>query len=351
MRKTTSVLVALLAAALTVSTAAMASADPAPPTVSAPAEGAVVATGFTGPVTASFDGIPDGTAYTFDLACDDGAGPGPVDSRTLLSDGTTAPQTYSVPAITGPATCVLAVRDSGDALVLTRNFSVAGPALVLSSAAVSASAFYPTVVDGYRDSVTAAWTSNKTAGHLVEVLDSNGVVVRRADLGDLAAGAHRWAWNGRSTSGGRVGVGTYRIRVDADDHAGSTSTFTRSVLLRSGYVVRRHSLYRGGSSSVTSVSRGCFATRHSRQGTTSLDCWGGRFARASYTFRLPAAAYSLRYALSGQRSAGDICCFGRISRAGSRVSKTAFRVTATVTGWRAYDVRRVAVSYTYRHRI
>ena len=210
---------------------------------------------------------------------------------------------YSVPGITGPATCVLAVRAS-DALVLTRNFSVAGPALALSGAAISASAFYPTVVDGYRDSVTASWTSNKTAGHLVEVLDSNGLVVRREDLGDCRRSAPMGLERAQH-SGGRVGVGTYRIRVDADDHAGSTSTFTRSVLLRSGYVVRRHSLYRGGSSSVTSVSRGCYATRHSRQGTTSLDCWGGRYARASYTFRLPAAAYSVRYALSGQRSAGD----------------------------------------------
>ena len=350
MRKTTAVLVALLAAALTVSTAGMASADPTP-TVSAPAEGAVVATGFAGPMTASFDGIPEETAYSFDLACDSGAGSTPVDSRTLHSDGTTAPQSYSVPAITGPATCVLAVHDSGGTPVLTRNFSVAGPALVLSSAAVSASAFYPTVVDGYRDAVTASWTSNKTAGHLVQVLNSKGAVVRRADLGDLPAGTHRWTWNGRSTSGAHVAVGTYRIRLDADDHAGSTRMFIRSVLVRSSYVVKHQTVARAGNSSASAVSGPCHVSRSVSRHMTSLDCWGGRYARASYTFRVPAGAYAVSYSLSGQHSAADICCYGRISRAGGRVSKTAFRVTATVTGWRAYDVRRAAVSYSYRHRI
>ena len=349
MRKTTTVVVALLAAALTVSTAPSAGADPVP-AVTVPAENAVVASGFTGPVTAYFTGIAEPTAYTFATTCDSGAGDVLVDSRTLSADGTSAPQSYAVPAITGPATCALAVRDSGDATVLTRAFTVAGPAVVLGAPAVSPAAFYPTVVDGFRDFVTASWTSNKSAGHSVKVLDSRGSVVRRAALGDLTAGTHRWAWNGRNASGTRVAVGSYRIQVDADDHVGSTATFTRSVLVRTGYRIRRHTLVRAGNASAASASGSCFVTRDSSDRTTSLDCWGGRYARASYGFRLPAAAYAVRYSLSGVRSAADICCDGRISRAGSRVSRTAYRVTATVTGWRAFDVRRVAVSYSYRHK-
>lgn len=349
MRKTTTVLVTLLAAALTVSTAPTAGADPVP-SVSAPAEGAVVANGFTGPVTAYFTGIAEPTAYTFATTCDSGAGDVTVDSRSLAADGTSAPQSYSVPAITGPATCALEVRDSGDTVVLTRAFTVAGPALVLGDVAVSPAAFYPTVVDGFRDSVTASWTSNASAGHTVTVLDSRGSVVRRTDLGDLAAGNHSWAWNGRNSSGTRVAVGSYRIRVDADDHAGSTTSFTRSVLVRTGYRTRRHTLVRAGNASAGSASGTCYVTRDGSARTTSLDCWGGRYARASYSFRLPAAAYAVRYSLSGARSSADLCCYGRISRAGSRVSKTGYRVTATVTGWRAFDVRRVAVSYSYRHK-
>ena len=350
MRKTTAVVVGLLAAALTVFTAPAASADPTP-TVSAPAEGATVATGFTGPVSVYFTGISEGRVHTLVLVCDDGTGPTQVDSRSVDPDGTSAPQSYSVAPITGPSDCVLTVRDPEGTAVVTRSFTVAGPALVLSSATLSAQSFYPTVVDGFRDSVTASWTSNKTAGHVAKVLNSNGAVVRRAELGDLAAGAHQWVWNGRSTSGSRVPVGTYRIRLEADDHAGSTRMFVRSVLVRSSYVVRRHSMARAGSSSATSTSGPCFVTRSTRQGTTNLDCWGGRYARASYTFRLPADAYAVRYSLSGQRTAADICCSGRIMQSGSRVSRTAFRVTATVTGWRAYDVRRAAVSYAYRHKI
>ena len=255
-----------------------------------------------------------------------------------------------MPAITGPATCALAVRDSGDALVLTRTFTVAGPALVLGAPAVSPSAFYPTVVDGFRDSVTASWTSNKTAGHVVKVLDSRGSVVRRADLGDLAAGTHRWAWNGRSTSGSRVAVGSYRIRVDADDHAGSTPR-SPGRSWSAAATASGATAWRGPATPAPPAP----AAAASSPATARQDDQPGLLGRALRTrlLHLPPPGRRVRGQVLalGARSAADICCYGRISRAGSRVSKTAFRVTATVTGWRAYDVRRVAVSYAYRHKI
>jgi hypothetical protein len=112
----------------------------------------------------------------------------------------------------------------------------------------------------------------------------------------------------------------------------------------------RKSASRAGHVSSVSRSGTCFISRSSYYRTTSLDCWGGRYARAAYAFRLPSNASRVSWALGGRRTPADLCCDGRIVRTGKRVTSTLFRIQVQVTGWRAYDVTSARVSYTTRVR-
>lgn len=47
----------------------------------------------------------------------------------------------------------------------------------------------------------------------VEIRDANGAVVRTIDLGDLAAGIHRFEWDGRTDGGVEVAPGRYTFSV------------------------------------------------------------------------------------------------------------------------------------------
>jgi flagellar basal-body rod modification protein FlgD len=49
----------------------------------------------------------------------------------------------------------------------------------------------------------------------VTIVDANGLTVRTLSLGALGAGAHRFAWDGRSDSGAQVADGAYTIKVQA----------------------------------------------------------------------------------------------------------------------------------------
>jgi hypothetical protein len=82
-----------------------------------------------------------------------------------------------------------------------------------------------------------------------------------------------------------------------------------------------------------------------------LDCWGGKIAAATYSFKIAATATNIRWAASTARSTDDICCRGTITKRGHRVSKTTFQVRVQVTGWRATIVRNARISYRARVRI
>ncbi|MGF1510213.1 MAG: flagellar hook assembly protein FlgD [Myxococcota bacterium] len=56
---------------------------------------------------------------------------------------------------------------------------------------------------------------------VVEIKDSNDIVVRRYDLEDLTPGERVETWNGRSDSGGTLPEGTYRFSVVATDAEGA----------------------------------------------------------------------------------------------------------------------------------
>ena len=84
--------------------------------------------------------------------------------------------------------------------------------------------------------------------------------------------------------------------------------------------------------------------------TTTLDCWGGRYAIARYNFGVPASAFSFRWTVRGTPTGADLCCDGRITRTGHRIKPRLFQVRVRVTGWRAYEIRGVSLTYTYKVR-
>jgi hypothetical protein len=98
---------------------------------------------------------------------------------------------------------------------------------------------------------------------------------------------------------------------------------------------------RGTDTSARAKSGNCFFNGFG--GWLKLDCWAGTYAAASYRFRLPSDARRIHRTIRG--SVG--CC------ANGTVTKRWQGNTAhvVVTGWRAYTVKRVEISYQHKVRI
>jgi len=104
--------------------------------------------------------------------------------------------------------------------------------------------------------------------------------------------------------------------------------------------VRRASERRGTDVSSTDRKGNCHVNR--LFGDLQVDCWGGRYAEAVYRFNLPGDA---RHINRWAHGTVDCCDRGRLSRdwVDKGGNDLAYRVV--VTGWRAYTIRRVGVSY------
>jgi hypothetical protein len=55
--------------------------------------------------------------------------------------------------------------------------------------------------------------------------------------------------------------------------------------------------------------------------------------------------------LSGRLAGDDLCCTGSVPKGAYRASSKRIVAWAQVTGWRAYDVKSVRVTYYYKKRI
>jgi hypothetical protein len=350
-------LTCVLAAGLVTAIGAPASAADSPLRLVAPQVGSPIPTEWTGPVEVDTTAMAEDAVFDLKAQCE---GPyGYFEDRNLgtaYGDGPDQ-QAFSLPAPPSPDVdvCRIIAQDQATGQNYTlATFEVSDSPLTdlaLSGATLSATYFYPRVVDSYRDTVALSWHVSRRTHQTVRILNSNSSVMRTATMPSQLGGTHRFTWNGRTNSGAMVAPGTYRIFVTARTLDGTqTRSFYRVVSVRTGLFYVRKSLSRYGNVSSASRSGPCFVERDSQERTTSLDCWGGRYARAAYAFRLPSNATRVAYAVSGHRNYGDLCCDGRITRTGERVTSTLFRVQVQVTGWRAYDVAGVRVSYTTRVR-
>jgi hypothetical protein len=218
------------------------------------------------------------------------------------------------------------------------------------SAEASPLVFYPLVRDGYRDTTRFSFGFSAPGSVRIDVRNSSGRVIRRVPLGTLQAGS--WRWNGRNNGGHKVSTGYYRMRAVSAD--GYSTAHTRNIRTKvtTGWVTRSGSKRRWGNQvSSQSTSGNCFIQRSSYFGTASLDCWGGSYAKVTYGFSVPTTTFKYSGSVSGSFASDDICCDGSVTKGAYRASSRRIVAWAQVTGWRAYDVERVRVTYYYKKRI
>lgn len=217
---------------------------------------------------------------------------------------------------------------------------------VISKVSVAPATFYPLVRDGYRDTTTIRFRQSTRARMVMRVFNSNRVNIATDRYGYQGAGRHRVRWNGRNRQGNRVRPGVYTIALTGTTRGGRDRTVRRRVRVETDTVTRRRTVSRNGADTLRRQRRGsCHFVRWGPE--LQLDCWGGRYARATYQFRLPASARNITWDVYGTRGC---CSDGRVRFRGWRVNNRAVRVSTTVTNWRSYEVREVAVTYSYRKR-
>lgn len=338
--------VALCAAGAAVFNAAPASAATGDPVIVSPS--GTVPNKWAGPVTVDFASADYGS-YDVELSCNDYA----YDEVTSFDyqPGSSTTWTWNPPAINGPARCSLDVSSYDTYGSATENFTVSPPPVSVSNVSVSPTPFYPLVRDGYRDSTSMHFHLNTGANLSATVVSrATGKVVRSLDVGWRRAGNRSWSWNGRHADGTPVKVSKYILKMKATNSV-SAATARGTAQVATAVVTKRRTLRKWGNQGTAAAANSCYVTRDSYYGTTDLDCWGGKYARVTYGFAIPASAYNLSWRVSGEPSSSDICCQGKITRSGWRPTSRHYSIRAQVNGWRAYTVNRASVSYTYKARI
>ncbi len=321
-----------------VSTPARAATDPV---LVAPVDGSQVELGFTGPVQLDMGDSGD----WFDVRV---AGPSGVIAETTLH-GYDHVEEFSVPALVeGGDYRVQVWSYTTDGWTTIGTFSAPWAPLTLGDPVASPTTFYPIVRDGYRDRVGFTVTLNQHAAVTTIVRNSAGRAVRILSQ-ELHRGRRTVYWNGLTGSGAKVPAGRYRITLEAQSGAGESRSVSRVVTVATAVVTRTATKRRSATQGSPATRGSCYITWE--DGSAELDCWGGRYARLSFGFAIPASAWDLTWSVSGERSALDRCCSGSIRKSGSRPSQTRYVVATTVNGWRAYWVHSATVRYKYRARI
>ena len=153
-------------------------------------------------------------------------------------------------------------------------------------------------------------------------------------------------WNGRNTAGNLVPTGRYTA-VITSTLDGRSRTARVPIWVASGHrTVRVTRTKDGWYDSIDQTRGNCYAWEVSDG--NDLDCWGGRYAQATYRFSLPSNARNIDWGVRGYQ---ECCSGGRITKTGERTSARSFRIAVRVTNWRSYVVRSTWVTYTYRKAI
>ena len=235
---------------------------------------------FAGPATVTFTFSPTDPSDVFRVRIRQAGHQAAIKEKDYLVD----PATQTLPhvvsfawkalAATKATTYVVDVRrQSGGPIITSASFTLL-PALV-SKLSASPSPFYPVVVDGFKDHATIGYSqAADTADTVVHLFPANAygrccaAEIRTDDLGPLAAGTHRWIWDGTNGAGFVAPKGTYFVRISATDlSAVSMTSPAQEVDLGHGIVRRTAtkqklgSAYAGASQQTTTVGSGCRADR------------------------------------------------------------------------------------------
>ncbi len=283
------------------------------------------------------------------------ANDGAVD-RPTVGEGAAGLQYYSVPNSDAATSWVIEVfhySDTGDAdLVASGSFTVTPPPppapapTTVTTSLPSPNWIYSTVRDGYKDSTSLVYTTNRTALVRLDVL-RDGRLIRTSAATPVGMGAHRWSWGGGQNSGGWAPVGLYLMRVIVRGEDGTTATSSRYVRVVTGTATGKTLQARTGvQASWRGRSSDCRIYRDSTTySALTLDCYGG-YAYAAYRFALPRGTTRTSYYVSGEVG----CCSpGQVAKSAYR-SGNLLTVYVDVTGWRAYTTHRVTIAATATRR-
>ncbi|HSS68780.1 MAG TPA: FlgD immunoglobulin-like domain containing protein, partial [Nocardioidaceae bacterium] len=93
----------------------------------------------------------------------------------------------------------------------------------LTNPKMSARTFYPLARKGQPRSVTATVDAQGVASMRLDIIDSNGDVVRSADIGSIGHGPAQYRWAGTRGNGKLAPAGRYRVVWTGVDAAGNVS--------------------------------------------------------------------------------------------------------------------------------
>lgn len=345
LRSILATVVTTVAASLAVISGA-APASAAFPVLVSPAAGAALIGGSTGPLVLDF---PTPGSYSIFVMCD---------SRYIWSNGSRVPysgrQTIQIDPLVGSsgqdlggASCEISIYGSESPFKTTSTFTIASPSLGLSEVTATRARFYPLVKDDYLDESEFVFTVNRKADATLTVADTGGKTLYTRSVWIDQAGEHRIPWKGQTTSGKPIKPGRYRATITAVAE-GVTLFQSARVQVATKKVIRRHTIRKDEFGGRETTGGNC-RVEYEDEGTL-LDCWGGAYARSTYTFKIPADATNIQWGAS-TRYTGLDQNRGTFTRNGVRTSKTAFQVRVQVTGWRAVYVRGASVSYKARVQI
>jgi flagellar hook assembly protein FlgD len=209
--------------------------------------------------------------------------------------------------------------------------------------------FYPQVREGYRDNVTVTVENYGQYENVrASVVNSKNVTVRKAlPVSGRGDGRDVLTWNGRKSDGSMAPKGSYRIVLTAYDYFYDMSvTARKAVTLDGGYQTLRAAESRKGTQTTSRAKTKSCYVRNWGGGTLQLDCWGGKYAKATWRIKIPAKATKVSYAVKGDNSKYGLP--GKSTTTGKRINKKTYVVTAKITDWRSRYVDSVRVNYTLR---
>ena len=269
-------------------------------------------------------------------------------SGTNLMNGTTTHCSFE-----GGAGSYVAKVFNDDRLELldSSSFSVV-PRLTLTDVKVRAGTFYPLIRDGFRDTTTIRFRTNKTSNNQIKV-KKDGRTLKRVQFGSQDGGSHEWSWNGRNRAGQKVKPGNYKIQV-ISKALGETRKVDRAVSVDTRVVRKYFSESRSGSGYRSRGKRGNCNFQHNA-GQVLLTCLYG-IAWTDYVLQM--SPHGLNHIVGGpivdssgfSYHSGLVRCHARkdaVRRGRSLVTRF---ISNGSNGWSQCWVSSARVRYHYLYR-
>jgi hypothetical protein len=315
---------------------------------------------FRGPATVTFTFGSSDPATIFRVRIRE-PGHAAIAKQDVLVDPSTQPSPHTVSfswpklSVSSPTDYVVDLRRQDDGSVITTAPFTLLPPLVTDLSA-RPSPFYPLVQDGYKDTTRIAFSlSADNAATVLHVYAGDtygrccGTEIRTATLGPLAAGAHRWTWDGRRDNATFPPKGTYFVRVTATDtNAVSATSKPLAVDLTSGLIRlsakkrKAGSGYAGTADEQDLPGGNCYVTRNKTARSVEILCTNAAIS-VYWTWGLKPGERieSARFAID----AGYYGCHKEVSHTKRR---SILRVSSPPTS--SCTVTRATITYSYPYR-